>query len=230
MSVGWITIAGAGQPKATFGNVGDSYLYYGNLPVTSPQYKSNRFYGLALKPACNRDIFHDAYKPLPLPDNSVTGFQSEDVFEHLIYDSVPSVLNEIYRCMKPGGLFRLSLPDYNCGLLRDRSVFNSAGEWLCDPAVGGSVKSTFNGKAEAIFSKDGDSHLWAPTLENVTKLISHSSLCKAQQVYWQHGWLNPVDVFKCECFDQSIMPVQRTPPKDMRANGNPVSIVIDFVK
>lgn len=53
---------------------------------------------------------------MDLSDNSVDIYQSEDVFEHIEYQTIPSIFNEIYRVLKPNGLFRLSMPDYRCDI------------------------------------------------------------------------------------------------------------------
>ena len=226
---GWIV-----QPKITtkqysWNNIQDKYLYLGNLPVTSPQYKSDLFVGLTLNPIHDKEIKHDCTKLFPLKNNSVIGLQAEDVFEHIEYNKIPEIFNEIYRVLKPDALFRLSLPDYNCPLLRERSVYDCYGNWLCDLAVGGSVYASFNEKTKVTFIPGGDSHVWNPTFENVKKLISFSYLKNCQIIKFFHYWENYTN-FVCKPFEQIIMPVQRTPPKDMRANGAPVSIVVDFVK
>lgn len=204
-------------------------LYLGSLPITYPQYKSNLFVGLTLNPTHDKELKHDLRDSFPLKDSCIKLIQSEDTFEHIEYDKLPTILNDIYRILKPGGLFRLSLPDYNCSLLRDRSVYDSEGNWLCDLAVGGSVSATFNSKVQVTLTKDGDSHQWAPTFDSVTKLINNSELKKCCEITPHQYWINKKE-FALYPFDQSTMPVQRTPPKDMRANGAPVSIVVDFVK
>jgi len=88
------------------------------LPDDSKYYK---FVGLSLNESDSRHIQHNVTEPLPFPDDCVDVYQSEDVFEHIDPGKLPSVINEIYRVLKPGGLFRLSLPDYRCNILRERS-------------------------------------------------------------------------------------------------------------
>jgi len=58
-------------------------------------------------------IYHDVRNPFPLPDNSVDRLHSEDCFEHIERHQYISILNELYRILKPGCRFRLSVPDYN---------------------------------------------------------------------------------------------------------------------
>ena len=57
-------------------------------------------------------IYHDIEEPFPLPDNSVDRIHSEDCFEHIEVDKYPKILKELYRILKPGGVFRLAVPDY----------------------------------------------------------------------------------------------------------------------
>ena len=67
---------------------------------------------LAPKSITPYSIFHDIETPFPLPDNCVDRIHSEDCFEHIEETQYPHILNEIYRILKPGGLFRLAVPDY----------------------------------------------------------------------------------------------------------------------
>jgi len=206
-----------------------SYLYFGNLFPGEPQYKSGTFHGLALREKFDKDIAHDARKPMPFGDGSINGFQSQDVFEHIEYENVSAIFDEIFRCLKVGGLFRLSLPDYNSPLLIGRSVYDSTGKILCDLAMGGAVTCKLNDKIKVTFGGGGESHLWFPTYSNVTRLILASELRKCTSIKFHHAFFDAHE-FICEPFDQNIMPVSRVPPKDMRAGGKPISIVVDFVK
>jgi len=57
-------------------------------------------------------LYHDLETPFPLPDNSVDRIHSEDCFEHIELSKYPKILRELYRILKPGGTFRLAVPDY----------------------------------------------------------------------------------------------------------------------
>lgn len=82
--------------------------------------KTNKnFIGLSLTNSNNYHIKRDVTKPIELNDNTVDIYQSEDVFEHIEYLELNKVFNEIYRVLKPGGLFRLSMPDYKCDILQN---------------------------------------------------------------------------------------------------------------
>jgi SAM-dependent methyltransferase len=207
----------------------EKYIYFGSLLPSEEQYKSDLFRGLALSNPHDKDIVHDIRNPLPFQNESVRGFQSQDVFEHVERELVPKIFDEIFRCLVPGGLFRLSLPDYNSPLLRSRSAYDSEGNILGDLAVGASLTGIMNGGIDVKFTQDGDAHLWFPTYDQTLHLILHSELRKSRSISVHHAWLNRTQ-FITNDFDQSLMPVQRVPPLDMRAGGKPISIVIDFVK
>ena len=207
----------------------EKYIYFGSLLPVEEQYKSDLFRGLALSNPHDKDIVHDIRNPLPFQNESIRGFQSQDVFEHVERELVPKIFDEIFRCLMRGGLFRLSLPDYNSPLLRSRSAYDSEGNILGDLAVGATLTGIMNGGIDVKFVEDGDAHLWFPTYDQTLHLILHSELRKSLSISVHHAWLNRTQ-FIINDFDQSVMPVQRVPPLDMRAGGKPVSIVIDFVK
>jgi predicted SAM-dependent methyltransferase len=57
-------------------------------------------------------VFHlDMREPLPFPDDVLDVAASEHVFEHFSYDEGRKIVSELFRCLKPGGLIRMSLPD-----------------------------------------------------------------------------------------------------------------------
>jgi len=207
----------------------EKYVYFGNLYPGEEQYKSDLFVGLALRNPQPKDILHDARTALPFQNNSVIGFQSQDVFEHIPYEKVPFTLDEVFRCLRPEGLFRLSLPDYNSPLLKSRSVYDCHGNLLCDLAMGGTVRGRMNGGLDVGFTQDGNAHLWFPNYGNVLHLIISSQIRKCSSISVHQTWIDS-KTYVCKQFDQTIMPVMRTPPRDMRAAGKPVSIVIDFIK
>ena len=53
-------------------------------------------------------ILFDILNKMPLDDNTVDIYQSEDVHEHIEYDLLTEQINDIYRCLKKGGLFRFN--------------------------------------------------------------------------------------------------------------------------
>lgn len=58
------------------------------------------------------EVYHlDMREALPFPDNSLDVAASEHVFEHFSYQEGAKILSELFRCLKPGGLVRMSMPD-----------------------------------------------------------------------------------------------------------------------
>ncbi|WP_431304492.1 class I SAM-dependent methyltransferase [Sediminicoccus sp. BL-A-41-H5] len=206
------------------------YLYFGNLPKDERQYASGLFIGLALEPLHEREIRHDARDPLPVPDNSVERIQSQDVFEHIPYDALPPILDEIMRVLVPGGRFRLSLPDYNSPFLLSRCVFDEEGRILCDLRMGGSVRFDRKGRGRLVeFAEGGNAHLWFPTYPSLYALIQRSTLRHCRQIQWWQGFQDRTTALVLDIPEYDMW-VKRAAPHDRRAGGKPVSLVVDFVK
>lgn len=194
------------------------YLYAGRLAPYSRDC-GMPFVGLSLHQGDDRHIKHDMKCPVPLSDESVAGFQSEDVFEHIEYAALPVVFDEIFRLLKPGGLFRLSLPDYRCDVLRQRCLFDSCGEIVFDPQGGG------------YYDRDGvqgGGHVWFPRFESVLALFESSLFTSFEFLHYydEHGR----GVTKA--IDYAKGKVLRTPDFDKRVMNpyRPMSIVVDAVK
>jgi len=195
-------------------------LYAGKLRRGLPQFRTH--WGITPFYASTRNIHHDVTLSYPIPDNSVEVYQSEDVFEHIEEHKILPIINEIYRILKPGGVFRLSLPDYNFDLNRARTQRGPDGEFLFDPGGGGRLE---NGKVV-----DGG-HVWFPTISSVRALFERSRFadggeCRFLQYNAEQG--EPV----MERIDYSIGYIQRTPDHDPRVadNPRPLSIVVDAIK
>ena len=56
-------------------------------------------------------IGHDIRRPLPFADASFTGVFSEHTLEHMYPADAIHLLAEVARVLKPGGIFRCSVPD-----------------------------------------------------------------------------------------------------------------------
>lgn len=207
----------------------EQYLYFGSLGPQERQYQVPNFIGLALNPAHDREMKHDAVTALPFADNCIPKVQAQDVLEHLPFEKVPFVLDEIWRVLKPGGVFRLSVPDYRSMVLKKRSLFDFRGRVIGDPMMGASpFYDPAHGEAAIRFTEDGDAHLWFPRYETVLHLILKSEIRKAAIKVWQ-AFLDDHH-FVCEPIPENEMYVRRCVPNDPRANGQPISIVVDFTK
>lgn len=55
--------------------------------------------------------FGDVVKGLPVAAGSCRGIYCSHVLEHLALHDADAALKEVFRCLKPGGMFRLVLPD-----------------------------------------------------------------------------------------------------------------------
>lgn len=58
-------------------------------------------------------IQHDLRNPIPLIDDCVDRILTEDFLEHLKLKEIRSLLSECYRILKPKGMMRIGVPDYN---------------------------------------------------------------------------------------------------------------------
>lgn len=206
---------------ASFGDVLEQrnrYVYAGKLRRDLPQFRS--YFGLTPYFPSSRNIPHDVTQPLPVKDGQIDRYQSEDVFEHVPLDALPAVIADIHRVLRPGGLFRLSLPDYNFDLYRDRTIRGAGGAFLFDPGGGGRLKS---GKVI-----DGG-HLWFPTISAVRELME-SSPFQGNIRYLQYNDDDGGAVMNA--VDYSLGHIQRSADNDPRVAGRPrpPSIVLDAVK
>jgi hypothetical protein len=191
-------------------------LYAGDLPGMKGYEK---FTGLSLTQRNRWHLRHDVTEKYPLPDNSVEMYQSEDVFEHIPLEKLPTAITEIYRILKPGGLFRLGLPDYRCDVLANRSLKDAEGRIVFDPKGGGRF---VDGKVV------DRGHVWFPIYESVRDLLAQTPFRKVdfRHYYNEQGEpvTNPIDYSKSH--------VQRTPDHDPRVKDpyRPMSIVVDCYK
>lgn len=192
------------------------YLYAGDVPKMK-EYRE--YIGLSLNQSNKNHIKHDVLKKYPLQDNTVNRYQSEDVFEHINYEQLHLAINEIYRVLKKGGLFRLSLPDYKCDILNDRTTKNEKGELVFDPYGGGTF---VDGKVL------NGGHLWFPTYSTVKELLEKTNFKNYTFLHYYDeegkGITNKIDYSKGF--------VMRTPDNDDRVKNpyRPMSIVVDCIK
>jgi len=207
----------------------EQYLYFGSLGRHERQFQVPNFIGLALEPAHDREIKHNLTDPLPYPDASIAKIQAQDVLEHLPFEKVAAVLDEIYRVLQPGGTFRLSVPDYRSPIQKRRSIYDARGRVIGDLMMGAtSYLDQATGDARVRFSSDGEAHLWFPRYELITHLVLKSELRKSR-IHFYQGFIDD-HTYLCEPVPDNEMFVQRAAPHDRRAGGAPTSIIADFVK
>jgi hypothetical protein len=132
------------------------------------------------------------------------------------------IFNEIHRVLAPGGLFRLSLPDYHFDQYIQRCQRGPRGEIVFDPGGGGKF---VDGRVTA------GGHVWFPTIEIVRDLFNES-------LFGTHGvvqflqYNNGDGTFKLDSIDYGLGYIQRTPDHDSRVveRPRPISIVVDARK
>ena len=205
-------------------NNNNIYLYAGTYDKLKRDKLCNiPFIGLQLEPSNKYNIQHNVLNKMDLYDNSVDIYQSEDVFEHIEYDKLCDVINEIYRVLKPGGLFRLSMPDYRCDILYNRCIKNNNNEIIFDPNGGGSYdyenKKVING-----------GHLWFPKYKLVKSLLDKTSFEQNKINFLHYYDQNNNSITKIIDYKKGW--IGRTPDFDNRVN-NPyrsMSIVVDCYK
>lgn len=186
------------------------HLYAGDIyprPVDT-----SHLTGLSRKGADKNHLHHDITWGMPLPECSVDSYQAEDVFEHIEYSKLHAVVDEIWRVLKPGGLFRLSLPDYRCDVLRDRSERDGEGNIVFDPGGGG--------------TKVDPGHLWFPYYERVFELLARSKFHLYEFLHYYRPRGRGVVVKK---IDFSLGYISRVPDHDERVIDpwRPLSLVVD---
>lgn len=210
--------------------VPENYLYFGNIYPNERQFKNEKFIGLALYPKHEREMQHNALDPLPFSDNSIPKIQSQDVFEHLPYHALVQVLDEIFRVLKPGGVFRLSVPDYRAPLLKKRTVYNYKNQPLGDLMMGASVAyDSADRGVKVTLLQNGDAHLWFPRYELLLELIVKSRIRQCNDIVFYQYFIDDEN-FVCNPIPENEMFVMRCEPNDPRAQGKPISIVVDFFK
>jgi predicted SAM-dependent methyltransferase len=179
-------------------------LYAGSIP-NSPEYGG--LIGLTLGETDDKHIHCDIRERHPFDDDSVDSYQAEDVFEHIEFDLLPGIIADIHRILKPNGLFRLSVPDYRCDVLYDRSIKDRNGNII----------------------KDGDTgHIWFPVFEIVFDLLFNSPFYETHVLHFYN--VNGRSV--TNKIDYSKGYIQRTPDHDLRVRTpyRAMSIVIDCIK
>lgn len=207
-----------------FGDVRENphiYLYCGNMNPNRRTFTGIPFVGLSLWQEDNLHIKFDITHRFDLHDDSVDVVQSEDVFEHIEIDKISGVLNEIHRVLKPGGYLRMSVPDYACDVLYDRSVKDETGTVVFD-AGGGGRYDPIQGKVT-----DGG-HVWFPTYGIVKRELDKSPFGEVVFYHYYDEDKNPI----MEDIDYSRGYVSRTPDHDQRVMSprRPMSIVVDCFK
>lgn len=94
-------------------------LRFERLPIIGQFYTKNK----ARFPENVR--YGDIVKGLPLKDNSVHGIYASHVLEHLSYVDCLKALTNTCRVLKPGGFFRLIVPDLRVRVIKYLDQYNN---------------------------------------------------------------------------------------------------------
>jgi len=105
----------------------NQYIQIGCGSTLPKNFDNLDFFPLRFKEIFSKKhIGHDIRKPLPYEDYVFEGAFSEHTLEHLYYDEAFNLLKEIKRVLKPGHIFRCTVPDlkkyidfYNNNLTND---------------------------------------------------------------------------------------------------------------
>ncbi len=139
-------------------------------------------------------------------------------------------MNEIYRVLAAGGVFRLSVPDYRYSALKSRSVYDWRGKVIADTMMGAKVGyNAKSGTTNVELSKDGNAQLWFPTYEAVLDLIVRSEIRKCKEITF-YQYYRDDDNYVCDEVPDKELFVTRSHPHDPRSAGKPISIIVDFTK
>jgi len=75
-----------------------------------------------LRPTSPASVLLDATRPFPLPSESFDYVFCEHFIEHISPSGAVCCISEVFRCLKPGGVFRVATPDLRqyIGLFSER--------------------------------------------------------------------------------------------------------------
>lgn len=72
--------------------------------------KLNGWINIDIREEVNPDLLYDIEKGLPYKDNSVDDIRAWDFLEHISNEKKMFVIEEIYRVLKPNGIFEFFIP------------------------------------------------------------------------------------------------------------------------
>ncbi len=104
------------EPEKLIINIGGTQFFKRDVRILDYAHPDSRHYDLFYfsSPDYNFDLLSE--KPLPFSDEAVSFFYSANTFEHLSTSIMPHLYSEIFRCLKPGGAFRIQVPDLSLAL------------------------------------------------------------------------------------------------------------------
>ena len=162
---------------------------------------------------------HNLAKGIPFADGSVDVVYHSHVLEHLDRDAVPAFLSEAWRVLKPGGVHRIVVPDFEkrCRLYvdhlpvcddsseaarHDEYVASILEQSVRKEAFGAAQQPPFLRRLENLILGDarkrGETHQWMYDRVNLRVLLEQagfrdvgiSSFNKSRIPGWEHYWLD----------------------------------------
>lgn len=114
--------------------------------------------------------YGDIVRGLPVPLESVDGLFGSHILEHLTYTDFSAALKNSYSCLKPGGRFRIIVPDLAAYIIRYQEAKTSedavrrrraAYEFCKDTGLGGeAARRTLFARALDCFSNSRHHWMW----------------------------------------------------------------------
>jgi SAM-dependent methyltransferase len=123
----------------------------------------------------------DIVRGLPVPDDAALGVYCSHVLEHLPRDSVPAALRNTFRILRPGGVFRLVVPDlqWRARQYLDRAARADAAAadgFLESSALGArSRPRTPTAMVGRLFGRS--THLWMYDFAALARLLAEAGFC-----------------------------------------------------
>ncbi len=104
------------EPEKLIVNIGGTQFFKRDVRILDYEHPESRHYDLFYfsSPDYNFDLLSE--EPLPFSNEAVSFFYSANTLEHLSASIMPHIYSEIYRCLKPGGAFRIQVPDLRLAL------------------------------------------------------------------------------------------------------------------
>src|SRR5262245_57261026 len=108
------------SPRITLTPDGRAYLHIWRTGRSYAQQKealyrrewTNVLFSMLPQPSDESDVrYHDVRQPLPFADETFDAAYALHIVEHLTPAEAASLVNDLYRVLKPGGILRISTPD-----------------------------------------------------------------------------------------------------------------------
>ncbi len=147
---------------------------------------------------------HDIRKKLPFKDKSVNYVYCSHVLEHLTREDAQKVCQDVYKILKPGGVFRVVVPDLKLLTSKyingDKSFFGDSKEPIADNFIN-YVWRIKEKRSHTFFENLFiDYHKWMYDFESLSHLLRNSGFEEVSECKYRQG----------ECADlKRIEPLKR---------------------